>query len=117
MLPDLTDLAKQGPAWVLLVFAIGVIAYLYKQLAAERKQCMDDFKTVVVGNTTQLKEQQIGFDARTRVLEAQVIILEKVVKAIDQNTTELTQFGQLAREAMNSHQKMREALSRRGLDL
>jgi hypothetical protein len=117
MFPDLGDLAKQGPAWLLLVVAIGVIAYLYRQITKERQQCMEDFKTVIAGNTIQLKEQQAGNDARTRALEAHTRAMELMTAALSQLTAEVSRIGGLASDAMDSNREVVKTLIKKGVDL
>jgi hypothetical protein len=113
----LEKLADQGPAWALLVITIGVIAYLYRQISKERQQCMEDFKTVIAGNTTQLKEQQTGNDARTRALEAHTRAMELMTAELAKLTAEVSWVGSLASDAIGSNRDVVKALIKKGMDL
>jgi hypothetical protein len=113
----LEKLADQGPAWALLVITIGVIAYLYRQISKERQQCMEDFKTVIAGNTTQLKEQQTGNDARTRALEAHTRAMELMTAELAKLTVEVSRVGSLASDAISSNRDVVKALIKKGMDL
>jgi uncharacterized membrane protein len=117
VIPELSDLAKQGPAWLLLVFAIGVIAYLYRQISRERTQSIEDFKTVIAGNTIQLKEQQSGNDARTRALEAHTRAMELMTSALNQLSSEVNRVSGMASDTMASNTEVVKALIKKGVDL
>jgi len=118
MPPDqVAELAKQGLLGLLLVMAIGGIVYLYRQITKERAQCMEDFKTVISGNTTQLKEQQAGNDARTRALEAHTRAMELMTAALTQLTAEVSRIGGMAADAMESNREVVKALIKKGVDL
>lgn len=117
MIPELSDLAKQGPAWVLLCLSIGVIVYLFKLLTKEREQCSTDFRNVIAGNTLQLKSQEEMNIARLRIMETQTRALELMTAALNQLTAQIEIVNGTVKEAMNSNREMREALLRKGVDL
>lgn len=122
---ELFELGKQGPAWVLLLATVpalcAVIAILYRQLTKERETCSNDWRTVVAGNTLQMKEWSAANEPRTRALEANVRALDLMTVAINQLTAEIAQNREVmlarAEEAIQSNRNMREALLKKGVDL
>jgi len=113
----INTLTDKGLLGVLLLAAIGTIVFLYTQLTKERRQCSEDFKNIIAGNTTQLKEQQVGNDARTRALETHTRAMELMTVELNHLTNAVERIAALASEAMNSNREVVKALIKKGVDL
>lgn len=124
MIPELSDIAKQGPAWVLLVFAIGVIGYLYRscqKLQTERISDWKEISEIVKANSNSLRDWISANESRTRAIEQTARAQELTAVSATSLANEISQLRETisdrTAEAIASNRAMREALLRKGLEL
>src|SRR6476620_3525353 len=129
----LSEVAKQGILGVLLVAALGAIAYLYRHGVRFQKECQKlqddriaDWKEIaqtVKDNSMVMRDWISANETRTRAIEA-TVRAQELTAASQQNLgnqvenlavtikVETERYSTVIKDATQSHREMREAVLR-----
>jgi|SRR3954447_10579703 hypothetical protein len=111
MTADLLErLSRDGPAWLLLVVAIGAITYLYKGRIADWKEIAGTLKEF----SGTIRDWIAANEPRTRALEANVKALESVAIQLGALTSAIDRLNDVVSdrtsEALKSNRELREVI-------
>ena len=129
----LSEVTKQGILGILLVVAIGAIAYLYRHGVRFQKECqklqddrISDWKEIaqtVKDNSMVMRDWISANETRTRAIEA-TVRAQELTAASQQNLgnqvenlsitikVETDRYATVIKDATQSHREMREAVLR-----
>ena len=129
----LSEVTKQGILGILLVVAIGAIAYLYRHGVRFQKECqklqddrISDWKEIaqtVKDNSMVMRDWISANETRTRAIEA-TVRAQELTAASQQNIgnqvenlsvtikVETERYSTVIKDATQSHREMREAVLR-----
>ena len=129
----LSEVTKQGILGILLVVAIGAIAYLYRHGVRFQKECqklqdyrISDWKEIaqtVKDNSMVMRDWISANETRTRAIEA-TVRAQELTAASQQNLgnqvenlsvtikVETERYSTVIKDATQSHREMREAVLR-----